>query len=81
MVITKIEKQRKNSKRWNLYVDDEFACGISEDTFLNFGLRTNDEITQASIDEIKRFDEYQYAKKAALDSLSYRVRSRKEITG
>ena len=79
MVITKIEKQKKNSKRWNLYVDGEFACGISEDTFLNFGLRTNDEITQESIDEIKRFDEYQYAKKAALDSLSYRIRSRKEV--
>lgn len=79
MVITKIEKQKKNSKRWNLYVDGEFACGISEDTLLNFGLRTNDDITQVSLDELKRFDEYQYAKKAALDFLSYRVRSKKEI--
>lgn len=79
MVITKIEKQKKNSKRWNLYIDGEFACGISEDTLLNFGLRTNDDITQASLDEIMRFDEYQYAKKAALDFLSYRIRSRKEV--
>lgn len=80
MVITKIEKQKKNSKRWNLYVDGEFACGISEDTFLNFGLRTNDEITDETIDEIKKFDEYQYSKKSALDFLSYRIRSVKEIT-
>jgi regulatory protein len=80
LVITKIEKQKKNSKRWNLYVDGEFACGISEDTFLNFGLRTNDEITDETIDEIKKFDEYQYSKKSALDFLSYRIRSVKEIT-
>lgn len=80
MVITKIERQKKNSKRWNLYVDGEFSCGISEDTFLNFGLRTNDEITEETIDEIKKFDEYQYAKKSALDFLSYRIRSVREIT-
>ncbi len=79
MVITKIEKQKKNSKRWNLYIDGEFACGISEDTFLKFGLRTNDEIADDTINEIKKFDEYQYAKKSALDSLSYRIRSTAEI--
>lgn len=79
MVITKIEKQKKNSKRWNLYIDGEFACGISEDTFLNFGFRTNDEISEDTLNEVKRFDEYQFAKKSALDFLSYRIRSRKEI--
>jgi len=79
LVITKIEKQKKNSKRWNLYIDGEFACGISEDTFLNFGFRTNDEISEDILNEVKRFDEYQYAKKSALDFLSYRIRSKKEI--
>lgn len=79
MVITKIEKQKKNSKRWNLYVDGEFACGMSEDTFLKFGLRTNDEISEDEIHEIKNFDEYQFAKKSALDFLSYRIRSAAEI--
>lgn len=79
MVITKIEKQKKNSKRWNLFVDGEFACGISEDTFLKFGLRTNDEITEDTLNEIKKFDEYQFAKKSALDFLSYRIRSTAEI--
>ncbi len=79
MVITKIEKQRKNSKRWNLYVDEEFACGLSEDTFLKFGLRTNDEISKETLREIEKFDEYQFAKKSALDFLSYRIRSTAEI--
>ena len=79
MVITKIEKQKKNSKRWNLYIDGEFACGISEETFLNFGFRTNDEISEDTLSEVKRFDEYQFAKKSALDFLAYRIRSKKEI--
>jgi regulatory protein len=79
LIITKIEKQKKNSKRWNLYIDGEFACGISEDTFLNFGFRTNDEISEDILIEVKRFDEYQFAKKSALDFLAYRIRSKKEI--
>jgi regulatory protein len=79
LVITKIEKQKKHSKRWNLYIDGEFACGISEDTFLNFGFRTNDEISQDTLSEVKRFDEYQFSKKSALDFLAYRIRSKKEI--
>jgi regulatory protein len=79
LIITTIEKQKKNSKRWNLYIDSEFACGISEDTLVNYGFRTDDEITEETLKEVKKFDEYQFAKKAALDYLSYRIRSVKEI--
>ena len=79
MVITKIEKQKKNRKRWSIYADDEFIMGLSEETLLNSGLRADDEITKDKIAELKEFDEFVYAKKSALDFLSYRIRSTTEI--
>ena len=80
MLITAIEKQKRNKKRWSIYVDGEFACGVAEDTVLNFGLRTNDEIDKKTLDKIIDFDEFVYAKKIAYDSLSYRSRSISEIS-
>jgi regulatory protein len=80
MVITSIEQQKKNQKRWNIYVDGEFCCGVAEDTLLKFGLRKKDELDGKLLDKIKDFDEFVYAKKTAYDFLSYRNRSISEIT-
>jgi len=79
MQITQIERQKKNRKRYNVYLDDEFFCGLYDDTILKYGLRKNDEITDAKINEIKDFDEYIYGKKIAYDNLSYRIRTVAEI--
>lgn len=79
MTITKIEKQKKNNKRYNLYIDGEFLCGIYDDTILKFGIASGDELTEKEINDIRNFDEYMYGKKAAFDYLSYRIRSISEI--
>ena len=79
MIITKIEKQKRNKNRWSIYTNDEFAVGVSQDTLLNFGLRINDEITEDTIKKLVEYDEYVFAKKGILDFLSYRIRSTAEI--
>ena len=79
MLITGIEKQKKNRKRYNIYLDGEFFCGLYDDTILKFSLAANDEISAEKIGEIRFFDEYIYGKKAAFDFLSYRNRSVAEI--
>jgi regulatory protein len=79
MTITKIENQKKNKERFNVFIDGQFACGINGDTLVKFGLSTNDEISEDTLNEIKNFDEYLYSKKISYDFLSYRVRSEKEI--
>ena len=79
MNITRIEKQKKNRKRWNIYVDDDFFCGLYEDTILKYGLRRNDDISETMLNEIKDFDEYIYGKKISYDYLSYRIRTVSEI--
>lgn len=80
MVITKIEKQKKDKNRYNIHIDDEFAFGLFEDTVLKFGLRTKDEVDDSKVKEMKEFDEYGYGKKIAYAYLSYRQRSKKELT-
>ena len=79
MLITKITKQKKSSKRFNLYVDDEFACGLGVDTIAKYGLSAGDKISKKTLDELLGFDEYIYAKKISYDLLSFRLRSTKEI--
>lgn len=79
LLITKIEPQKRNKHRRSIFVDGEFCCGIAEDTLLNFGLRTNDVIDSKTLERIKEFDEFVYAKKLAYDYLSYQPRSVSEI--
>ncbi len=79
MKITKIEKQKKDKHRYNIFLDGEFAFGLYEDTVLKFGLRTEDEIDDVKASEIKEFDEFGFGKKIAYSLLAYKQRSKKEI--
>lgn len=79
MNITKIEKQKKNNNRYNLYIEGEFFCGLYDDTILKFGIASGDELSEAKLNEIRDFDEYIYGKKTAFDYLSYRIRTIREI--
>jgi len=77
--ITKIEKQKKDKHRYNIFLDGDFAFGLYEDTVLKFGLRTDDEIDEKKTEELKEFDEYNFGKKVAYSFLAYKQRSVKEL--
>lgn len=79
MLITKLERQKKNHKRYNLYLEGEFYCGLYDDTLLKYGLASGDEVTEKQIEDIRGFDEYIYGKKISFDYLSYRIRTISEI--
>jgi regulatory protein len=79
MIISKIEKQKKDRKRYNIYLEGEFFCGLYEDTILKYGLAAGDGVSEAELNDIREFDEYLYGKKAAMDYLSYRIRTNAEI--
>jgi len=79
MLITKLERHKKNHKRYNLYLDGEFYCGLYDDTLLKYGLASGDDVTEKQIEEIRGFDEYIYGKRIAFDYLSYRIRTISEI--
>lgn len=77
--ITKIEVQKNNHERFNIYIDNEFAIGISIDTLVAFNIKKGDEL---DIDELKPLAQREYQQQAnnhAIQYLSYRKRTRKEI--
>jgi regulatory protein len=77
--ITRIEQQKKKKNRVNIYIDGEFSSGLYKDTVIEFHLYENKEITPSEIAKIKEFEEFSDAKEKAINYISYRERSRKEI--
>lgn len=78
MKITKIEGQ-KNIERVNIYIDREFAFGLTKEIQLKYGLYEGMEIDKRFIEEVLLEEEKLKAKNKALKFLSYRQRSEKEV--
>ena len=53
MKITKIEIQKKNKNRVNLYLDEEFYCGLSLETIMKNHLKEGFEINENQIEFLK----------------------------
>ena len=79
MIITKIELQKKNKNRYNLYLDDEFRTGIHEDVLVYYNLHVKMEIDDEFYNEILRKEIFAKAKNEAVHFISYRLRSTMEI--
>lgn len=77
--ITKIEPQKKRKGRFNIYVDDEFACGLSEETIIDEGISEGQKLQDIDIEKLLEKDQSAKAYNKALRFLGYRVRSEKEI--
>lgn len=77
--ITKIERQKKNKKRYSLFVDDKFILGISQETLANLGLKAGDKIDSDRLNVIEQKESISQAKEFALKLLSFRPRSKKEL--
>jgi len=77
--ITMIEIQKRNKKRYSVYVDDKFALGVSEDTLIKYNLKKGLEIDETFLNDILKMEEQVKANSYALNLLSYRARSEKEI--
>lgn len=79
MKITKIEIQKKKPNRRSIYIDGKYAFEVNVETLLQFNLVENDSITQKKADEIQKAEEKRACKESALNLLSYRMRTEKEM--
>lgn len=79
MVITRIEQQKKNPRRYSIYVDGEFAVGVDRNVVIDNGLRKGDTIDDQMLKKLQTADELIRAYQIALRFLSYRPRSEVEI--
>lgn len=77
--ITDISQQKNNPKRVNVFLDGEFAFGISFDLRYVKKLEIGKNISEKQIQLIIRLDQIERLFNKALKFLSYRPRSEKEI--
>ncbi|MCD0887169.1 recombination regulator RecX, partial [Staphylococcus aureus] len=76
--ITKIEVQKKNKERFNLFLDEQFEMGIDIDTLVKFNLKKGQQLEAADMAEIQKYDHYRIGLNKAIQYLSYKKRTEKE---
>ena len=79
MKVTDITPQQKNSDRVNVYLDGQFAFGLHVEVLLQYRLKKNQELSENQIIELKSADAFRQAYDKALNFLSVRPRSSREI--
>jgi len=78
MKITKISAQQRPG-RYNVYLDDKFFIGASEETLIKHGLKIDLELTPIQAKKIKRAEDQDKFWQRSLGYLSYRPRSKQEV--
>lgn len=76
-IITSLEVQKRDKQRVNVYIDDEFAFGLS--LIEAARLRKGQVLTEAQIMALRNEDDVQRAVDSAANFLSYRPRSVHEV--
>ena len=79
MIITKIKSLRGRRQRYSVHLDGVPALELSDWTIGKHGLHTGDDLDEHMVDKIKSTEEETQAKNNAVNYLSYRQRSSKEI--
>jgi regulatory protein len=78
--ISKIERQKKNSSRWSVFVDDCFFAGCSEAILAALGIREGSEVSDDELSKIRESLDTGSIRQKALNYLSHRNRSVAEMT-
>ena len=78
-VITKIESQKKNQDRVNIYVNNEFFMAIYTELVYSFNLKKGIEIDENNLKNLLKDEMYIKAKNKALNILSKADQSEKKI--
>lgn len=77
--ITKIEVQKRRQDRFNIYVDDVFALGVSENVLVKFALAKGQELSPKDLEALKEAEGFQSAYALALRYLNSQLRSEEEV--
>lgn len=79
MIISKIERQKKDKQRYSLYVDDQFLLGINEAVLIHFALHKGQEVSDEYLAKIKEAEYHQKIYTKAIHYISYGLRTTKEM--
>lgn len=76
--ITDIQPQKKDPKRVNIFLDGEFAFGVSLESKIVNKLKINEQITSEQVQKLIFNDQVERLYERAIKFLSFRPRSEKE---
>ncbi len=77
--ITKLEIQKKNKQRINLYLDDEFYCGLSLETAMKNHLKEGQTVTEDGIKFLITQTERENALSRAVGYISKSQKTKKQV--
>ncbi len=77
--ITRIEQQKKNKHRYNIYINDEYEFSVHEDILVKHRLSNGDEVDTKRIKKIVLDEEQQKAYQQAIRFINFKLRSRHEL--
>lgn len=82
-IIAKITTQKRRKDRYNIYLSDgkneAYAFSVDEAVLIEFHLRKGMELDESMIEALKKKDTIQKSYSMAINFLSYRMRTRKEM--
>ncbi len=78
-IITKIEVQKKNKERVNIYIDNEYSFSLSAELVYKENLKINEKVDIEKITFISKEDNYIKCKNTALRIIERTYKSEKEL--
>lgn len=79
MIITKISPAVKTQGRYNIFVDDQYSFSLDESQLVELKLKRGQEINEEILEKYKNESDFGKNYLRALDLISRRIRSEKEI--
>lgn len=81
--LTKITTQKKHNSRYNIFLDkgngEEYGFSVDEDVLVKYRLQKNMDLDDATVNALIQTDTLHKSYTLAINYLSYRMRSEKEI--
>lgn len=77
--ITKIEVQRRNKERVNVYIDEEYAFPLSAELVYKEGLKIGSIVDEETLNAVAKKDDISKCKNAALKTIERSYKTEKEI--
>ncbi|WP_027417887.1 RecX family transcriptional regulator [Aneurinibacillus terranovensis] len=78
-VITRLERQKKNKNRVNVYIDEVYAFSLHEDVLVKYRLLKGRQIDPDEMEEILKMEERNRAEQYALRYIGHRPRTVEEV--
>lgn len=78
--ITRITTQKKHKNRFNIYLDQEYGFSVDEDVLIAYRLQKGLQMDFDMVAELIQKDAIHKSYNAAIHYLSYRMRTKKEIS-